>query len=42
MYHATLCRAVAFGQINAPTHAAKYAYYAALVTGLGGTPRPDC
>jgi hypothetical protein len=42
VYHATLCEAVALGQLNATQHAARYAYYVALVSGLGGTPKPDC
>jgi len=42
VYHGTLCEAVALGQLNATQHAARYAYYVALVTGLGGTPKPDC
>lgn len=42
VYLYALCRAAALGQINATTHAAKYAYYFALVTSLGGTPRADC
>lgn len=42
VYLYALCRAVALGQINATTHATKYAYYSALVTSLGGTPLPDC
>ncbi|MEP6811930.1 MAG: hypothetical protein ABI990_02955 [Actinomycetota bacterium] len=42
VYHATLCQAVAAGQLNAGQHASRYAYYASLVTSLGGTPEPDC
>lgn len=42
VYIETLCRAVAIGQIGPATHAAKYAYYSALVTSLGGVPRSDC
>jgi hypothetical protein len=42
VYHPTLCQAVAAGQLNAAQHASRYAYYASLVTSLGGTPKPDC
>jgi hypothetical protein len=42
VYHYALCQAVALGQISVAAHAAKYAYYASLVTSLGATPLPDC
>jgi hypothetical protein len=42
VYHYALCKAVALGQISVAAHTAKYAYYANLVTSLGGTPLPDC
>ena len=42
VYLYALCRGVAVGQIDVPTHAAKYTYYSTLVTSLGVTPRPNC
>jgi hypothetical protein len=42
VYHYALCQGVTAGQIDASTHAMKYAYYANLVTSLGQTPLPDC
>ena len=42
VYHYALCQAVAAGQLTPAEHAARYAWYAALVTSLGGTPEPDC
>jgi len=42
VFHEVLCQAVANGQLTAAEHADGYAFYAALVTSLGGTPLPDC
>jgi hypothetical protein len=42
VYHHAMCQAVGLGQISSAQHVAAYAYYSALVTGLGGTPLPDC
>ncbi len=42
VFHATLCKAADAGQLDAASEAAWYAYYAALVTGAGGVPKPPC
>ena len=42
VYLYALCRGVAVGQITPAERAASYAWYSALVTSLGGTPKPNC
>jgi len=42
VYHNALCLAVAAGQLTGAEHAAAYAWYSALVTSLGATPKPNC
>jgi hypothetical protein len=42
VFHSVLCQALASGQITPAQASSEYAWYAAQVTSLGGTPLPPC